>query len=42
MKTIYINEQNFVASPYVKNASIPVGVSDEQYKLVSRVKSYHR
>lgn len=42
MKTIYINEQNFVASPYVRDASIPVEVSDEQYGLVSRVKSCHR
>lgn len=41
MKAIYINKQNFVASPYVKDASISVEVSDEQYKLVSRVKSYH-
>lgn len=42
MKIIYINEQNFVASPHVKNASIPVEVSDEQYDLVSSIKFHHR
>lgn len=42
MKTIYINEQNFVSSPYVRDASIPVEVSDEQFRLVSNIRFYHR
>lgn len=42
MKTIYINKRNFVASPYIRDASIPVEVSDEQHDLVSSVKFHYR
>ncbi len=35
MKTIYINAEGLVSSPYVVDANAPVEVSEEDYKKIS-------